>query len=381
MPDCALPPEFKFAGQQREQIKRKIPLMYQLNQFRNAATLTLAVLIILFAKTSFAQVNYSTFNYPDAMGGSTFLTGVRGAAGPGVYITGTFRPQNSSDTQGLLYQGRLSGGGQWTVLNFPSSGGITVTSTALYGPNGLPGENVRLVGSYKQSDTQYDHGLLYEGPPDGSGTWQTIDYPSVGETVLNTIAHSTMGTLVVGNFDTNLATGRAFVYEIASNSWVELQKPGAISITAYGIWHDGGTHYTIAGGYSDGNLLGIDHGYLVNWDSATQMASGWTSYDFANRRIGVAISHFDGVTTDNHGGFYLTGDWVGVIPPNAGAFFAHVGRMPHGVFGEARWIPIAYPSSDLTSGNTVYENNVLGIYTAEGSDVANGFVATVAAPR
>src|SRR5713101_622374 len=339
--------------------------MYQAIQFKSAAALlALTVLTILSARTSFAQVDYSTFNYPDAMGGSTFLTGVRGAGEGNVYVTGTFRPQGSSDTQGLLYQGPLTGGGQWTVLNFPSSGGVTLTSTALYGPNGLPSNNVRLVGSYKRSDTQFDHGLLYEGPPDGSGTWQTIDYPSVGETVLNTIAHSTMGGLIVGNFDTNLATGRAFIYDIDNNSWVELKKTGAVSITAYGIWYNGGTQYTIAGGYSDANLVGVDHGYLVNWDSATQTASDWTSYDYKNRhRIGVDISHFNGITSDNHDGFYLTGVWVGVIPPNAGAFFAHVRRMPHRAFGDARWTEITYPSSpgltvDATSGNTVFENNV-----------------------
>ena len=356
--------------------------MYQAIRFKDAANLlALTVLTILSASTSFAQVDYSTFNYPDAMGGSTFLTGVRGAGGGNVYVTGTFRPQGSQDTQGLLYQGLLDGTGQWTVLNFPSPSGVTVTSTALYGPNGLPFNNVRLVGSYKQSDSQFDHGLLYEGPPDGSGTWQTLDYPSVGETVLNTIAHSTMGGIVVGNFDTNLARGRAFIYDIHNQSWIELKKAGAISITAYGIWHDGGTHYTIAGGYSETNSGGIDHGYLVNWDSSTQMPSGWTSYDFGNGRIRVAISHFDGVTGDNRGGFYLTGDWVGVVPPKAGAFFAHVRRMPDGAFGQARWVPIAYPSSDFTSGNTVFENNVLGVYTVSGSSVINGYVAVVPVPH
>jgi hypothetical protein len=240
---------------------------------------------------------------------------------------------------------------------------------------------VRLVGSYKLSDSQFDHGLLYEGPPDGSGTWQTLDYPSVGETVLNTIAHSTMGGLVVGNFDTNLTRGRAFIYDIHKQSWIELTKSGAVSITAYGIWHDGGTHYTIAGGYSDGNLMGIDHGYLVNWDSATQTSSGWTSYDFGNGRIRVDISHFDGITGDNRGGYYLTGDWLGVIPPHAGGFFAHVSRMPDGAFGQARWVPIAYPSSLLTSGNTVFENNVLGVYTVSGSSVVDGYVAVVPVPH
>jgi hypothetical protein len=356
--------------------------MFPLVQFKIAATLlALAVLIILSANTSFAQADYSTFNYPDAMGGSTFLTGVRGAGDGNVYVTGTFRPQNSNGTEGRLYQGLLDGSGQWTILNFPSSGGVTVTSTALYGPNGLPFNNVRLVGSYKLSDSQFDHGLFYEGPPDGSGTWQTLDYPSVGETVLNTIAHSTMGGLVVGNFDTNLTRGRAFIYDIHEQSWIELTKPGAISITAYGIWHDGETHYTIAGGYSDGNSMGIDHGYLVDWDSSTQIPSGWRSYDFANGRIRVAVSHFDGITTDNRGGYYLTGDWVGVIPPHAGAFFAHVSRMPGGTFGQARWVPIAYPSSVLTSGNTVFENNVLGVYSLSGSSAINGYVAVVPVPH
>jgi hypothetical protein len=137
----------------------------------------------------------------------------------------------------------------------------------------------------------------------------------------------------------------------------------------------------IAGGYSDANVLGVDHGYLVNWDSATHTASDWTSYDFDNRRIGVAISHFNGITGDNHGGFYLTGDWLGVLPPDSGAFLAHVGRMPHRAFGDAHWTPIAYPSADLTSGNTVFENNVIGIYTANGSSATNGYVATVRGHR
>ena len=357
-------------------VKEERPDMCQPIRFKNTTTqLALAVLIMLCANTCFAQVSYSTFNYPGAVGDSTFLTGVRGAGGGDVYITGTYMQQGSTDTQGLLYQGSLSGGDQWTILNFP---GADVTSTALYGPDGLPPDNVRLVGSYKQTETgQQDHGLLYEGPPDGTGTWQTIDFSSVGETVLNTIAHSTMGGLVVGNFDTNLATGKAFVYDIDNNSWVELVKPGAVSITAYGIWYNGGTQYTIAGGYSNANLSGIDHGYLVNWDSAIQTPSDWTSYDFNNSRIGVAISHFNGITGDGRGGFYLTGDWVGVLPPDVGAFFAHVFRVPGRSFSLAQWTQIAYPSAQVTSGNTVFENHVLGVYTVSGSSVVNGYVATV----
>ena len=113
--------------------------MYQPIHFKNITTpLALAILIILWANTCFAQVSYSTFDYPGAVGDSTFLTGVRGAGGGGVYITGTYVPQGSTDTQGLLYQGPLSGVGQWTILNFP---GADITSTALYGPDGLPLDN------------------------------------------------------------------------------------------------------------------------------------------------------------------------------------------------------------------------------------------------
>jgi hypothetical protein len=361
----------------------------------------LGILTPLCVNISFAQVNYSQFNYPDTMGGSFGPTGVRGAEGRDVYVTGAVHPTPPPtptpacfvDSHGLLYKGKLNGNGSWTVLDYPSSSGTTVTGTVLYGPDTLPPSDVRLVGSYticEESGTR-NHGLLYEGPPDGSGTWQTIDFPisaatpspSPGEQVLNTIAHSNMGGLVVGNFDTNLATGRAFVYDIDTNSWVELVKPMAASITAYGIWYNGGTSYTIAGGYADVNFPGIDqHGYLVNWDSTTQTPSDWTNYDFDNGHIRVAVSHFDGITTDNRGGFYLTGDWVSTIPPDSGAFFAHVRRQSRRAFGDARWTEIAYPSSpglmvDTTSGNTVFEDNVLGIYTANGDPTFNGYVATI----
>ncbi len=62
--------------------------MYQPIQFKNTTILlALAILTILCANISFAQVDYSTLNYPGgAMGSSTFLTGIRGAGGENVYI-------------------------------------------------------------------------------------------------------------------------------------------------------------------------------------------------------------------------------------------------------------------------------------------------------
>ena len=54
--------------------------------------------------------------------------------------------------------------------------------------------------------------MIYQGPIDGvGGTWTQIDVPSdganvvggivIGTTVADTILHSTMGDLVVGNYD------------------------------------------------------------------------------------------------------------------------------------------------------------------------------------
>jgi hypothetical protein len=363
---------------------------------------TLAALCLmqfLIANVAFAQAKYSPFNYPQANGGSYGPTGIRSAGGQNVFVTGSVHPALPSptptctpDSHGILYTGPLSGDGSWTVLDYPTSPDITVTGTVLYGPDGLPAGNVRIVGSYtKCEDSQNNtgirnHGLLYEGPPDGSGTWQTIDYGGPllpGEEVHNTIVHSTMGVLAVGNFDTNLVTGRAFVYDIAANSWVELIKP-SVSITAYGIWYNGGTSYTIAGGYSDGDPNGIDHGYLAHWDSATQQASDWTPYDFDNGpHTRVEVSHFDGITTDNQGGFYLTGEWAGdqAGEHRLGGFFAHVPQMPHRAFGDARWRDIEYPSSVITTGNTVFENNVFGIYFVSLDSPFSGYIANVQGHR
>ena len=131
----------------------------------------------------------------------------------------------------------------------------------------------------------------------------------------------------------------------------------------------------------------------MNWDSATQTASDWRSYDFENGHTQVAISHFDGITTDNHGGFYLTGTWLGGAnppnPPTLGGFFAHVRQMPHRAFGDAHWREIFYPSSPgldvlTTTGNTVFENNVLSIFTAipeSTPGLLRGYLATVQGHR
>jgi hypothetical protein len=321
-------------------------------------------------------VRYSTLNYPNsASGGSTLLTGIRGVENStDVYITAIYEPPGGG-MNGLLYQGPLKGGGTWLQLAYPSSPGVTVTSTALYGPDNNGPGSVVLVGNYTTAEQGDDVpiGLLYLGPPDGSGTWSTITPPGAAVT----IAHSSNGGVVVGNYDTLkvVPTGKAFIYDISSGTFYDLVKPGAVSITAYGIWYNGGTSYTITGGYTD---PAGSAGYLVDWDSSTHTASNWTSYSDPNQAGGAnLLTHFEGITTDGAGGYNLASDQVdadsGVL---TAAAIANVPRESSGVFGPATWRHIAYPKSSLTSANSVYQNSIIGIYQL-GTDVSSGFVSTI----
>lgn len=346
-----------------------------------------------FAINLHAQVSYSTLNYPGgAVGDSTFLTGIRAVGDGSVYMTGVYTPAGQTATQGLIYEGSLAGTGTWHTLN-ASIGGQTVTSTALYGPNPNGAGVIRAVGSYKTvASGSVDIGVLYNGSTNGNGTWTSMNAVSLNASTINTIAHSTMGNYVVGNYDTNI-TGKAFIYDVGTQGWINLNGGNGanggdgisggniISITAYGIWWNGGSNYTIAGGFSNGvSLVGLDQGYIVDWDSSTNTTSHWKSYNFNNVPITDSVSHFDGITSDGGTGYNLTGDWIGLGAADGLGFFANVGRAGDGSFTEASWTQINYPSCVVTSGNSVYENSVIGIYTLAGGNGTYGYVATVPEP-
>jgi hypothetical protein len=331
------------------------------------------------------------------------VTGIRSDSSHSgsVVITGS-AVSPSGETTSALYEGPLEAvafapSSSWKILQ-PVFAGETVTSSTFYGPNtarfdpSLGTGNIRAVGSYKYSEgasgPNADHGMIYQGPINGvGGTWTQIDASSLvsSGTLLNTIAHSTMGNLVVGNYDTSLTTGHAFIYNIAGSSWTELNPTGSLSVTAYGIWQNGGsgsTSYTIAGGFSDLNHGGVDEGYLVDYDSITHALAHLATFNFDNKPIASLISHFDGITATANG-YNLTGDYVDLAHGGKlGAFFASVERLPDGSFSNADWTNIAFtspstPNVTLTSGNTVIGNNVLGIYVSDGT--SSSYLATVLA--
>lgn len=335
-------------------------------------------------------VTYTAFNCPGTNNVSfPGVSGIRGVNGSNtdVYITGVYVQYGSAHA--FLYQGPVLGGGVCNQFNFPSdiSAGRTVTSTSLYGPDNNGAGNVVVVGSYTtlESGPATQLGLLYQGAADGSTVlgYKTLD-PSIlspGEPVIYTLGHSTMGGVVVGNYDTRLATGKGFIYNINTGQYYPLLKPGgSASLTAYGIWYNGGTSYTIAGGYSVVNQGGVDAGFITDWDSSTQSMSNFTTLNYNNSPISLIGTHFQGITTDNNGGYNLSADWQYVGQAGTFPSFAHISRNSDGGFtaSTTQWTGFSYyPGSSWTSANTVYQNYVLGLFQMGTPTMDYGYVATI----
>ena len=304
--------------------------------------------------------------------------GIRNSDTSGQYlITGT------SGVHGLLYEGPISGaGGTSYSVNFPNA-----TSTSVYGPDALKGGGVRLVGSYKNGDGTV-HGFLFEGTTADlaqAGNYRTIDYPNAKYSYV----HSTMGGLAVGNADgpegnLPLGTGHAFLYDIAKSTFLpDIVYPGSTSTTAYGIWYNGGTSYTICGGYSSiqGSSRTVGAGYLVDYDSATGKFTNWTSFNDPNGLIGQDyVTHFEGISSTESGVYTLSADSAQTGSANlTQGSWVTVRRNPDGSFGAGVWVDLNYPGVDpstaITSSNSVAGNQVVGIVIGTTGTIS--FQATV----
>jgi len=357
-----------------------------------------ALLSLTLGAASLQAVDYSSFDNAPGI----IITGVRSTSTTTDDVVLTASYNDGTKTYAALYSGSLAAApgasiGAWTTF-LPDFDGQAVSNATLYGPNtstytsSIGTGNVIAVGSYKyglsgQPGADLDHGLIYQGSVNGGGTYTQIDATALGGSSLrNTIAHSNMGSLVVGNYDTGGA-GRAFIYNMSGtgdSAWTNLNPTGTgtqpVSITAYGIWQNSEDIYTIAGGISEVGSLnedGLDSGYLVNYNAADGTYSNYTTFQYDNQPLSSLISHFDGITATEDG-FNLTGDYL-TTDGGLGAFFANVKvNQVTGAFENMTWTEISISDALGTSGNTVVGNNVLGIYvTADGS---TSYLATVPEP-
>ena len=321
--------------------------------------------------------------------GSTEITGVRGVNNStDVFLTGINMDTTTTPTTnyGLLYRGPLliASVNSWNKIG-PAKTIIkkigTETSSGLnfYGPNnGSVAGSIVVAGNYNLVSASGAFGLLYQGDINGNGVYTKIDPSSLITpplTLANTIAHSNMNSYVVGNYDTSDLVGHAFIMAMGNtpndpNTYTYVEIPpslvtgGAISMTAYGIWYNSSlNNYTIAGGFSKvlGNN-GLSTGYVVDWDPVNNF-SNFTPIYYNNDSSTSKVSHIEGITTDNAGGYYLSVDWAqsGSTYP-AGAALAQLGRSPSGGFTTPSWTAFGFPGATITSANTVFGKNVLGIY-------------------
>jgi CHRD domain len=344
------------------------------------------------------------------------VTGVRGAAHGNVVLTGSAATGDGTQTAPFLYQGRLaSAAGAAVSVLTPSFGGVTTATfygpdTHRFNPAGIPRGQVRAVGSYESSSAPagvLNQGMIYRGPLNGAGgSWTSIDVPAHGAHtaghvracprarrncfVMDTIAHSTMGNLVVGNYDLSpavpggLVSGNAFIYNMTKHQWTLLRLGGSLSskTTLYGIWQDGGDkspRYTLAGGSSahGSSARGTQRAFLMNYNERTGTFGRPTYFSYGNAPS--LLTHFEGITAVQ-GGFHL------VAQSSAQSVsLAFVPFNPRtGAFGTARWHPVNVMQSPVCSsgcsavtGNTVYDSNVMGLYLQTGSPALHTYLATV----
>lgn len=307
------------------------------------------------------------------------VTGVRQDTGGNTLLTGgTDTPSLNTNSAAFLYDGPLgsipsatNGTGLYLFhYNNDSSNG-----SQFYGPNtslfdsSLGAGNIRVVGAYKNAGATYQNSMIYTGPLDGSGTWTNVVAPGNGtNTVGDTILHSTMGNIAVGNYDyTNEPTqGVGFIYNLTDASYSDI-KFGLWSTTAYGIWYNGGSKYSIVGGFSDitNGLESIGKAYIVNYDSTTQLFTDFKSFSFNNDPS--IVTHFEGISAYSNGFSVCATELVGT---NLSASYVFIATNNDGSFDtNVTWRAVTNTvdtNSLVITGDTVIGTNVMGIYNVNG---------------
>jgi uncharacterized protein with beta-barrel porin domain len=309
--------------------------------------------LCLIPAPAVAQLTYTPLQFD----GSNFtgVTGIRGDNMTGNYAI----PGNGGNTGGLLY--RFSTG---TFEPFPTAtasgsnfpGAISSTP---YGPSvGAPTGILRVVGSFITASYPFNQSFLSDAAAAPGQQITPLFFPSSpANATLETIAHSTFGNQVVGNYDSRLATGNAFIYDIASGTYTTNNRPGAKSTTAYGAWGN-----RIAGGSTDTGGGGLEHGYIYNQNTGV-----FRLYDAPG--VGTIATHFEGITAGGRAGEYnLVADSVDARGTHAWA--VHVDAN-----GVATWVELKVPGAITTSGNSIYQDTAIGIFVDRG--ITKAFTTTV----
>ena len=278
----------------------------------------------------------------------------------------------------------------------PDQPGETTDSTTTYSADYLGGDQLRIVGTYSNTGASNELGWVFTGSLadiDDPDRYTSLPFPT--ETASWNIPHSTSGGLVVGNYNSSTfedkpaGGGRAYVYDAVNQVYLvpSMVYPGSGSNTLYGIWWNGGTSYTLCGGYSNlpvNNLLNpnipLENALMVDFDSSTNTFSNWKTFKYSNPVTGYsAVTHFEGISGVEDGKYTLAG--VALDEGATVAGFVTVYRNADGSFGDMSWTDLKPTNSDGTPvdgtafADSVYGNAVVGI--APGDSGVNAYTATI----
>ena len=344
---------------------------------------------------------YNPGNDPSVV---TYLQGLKQGNQPGTYLLVGANNSPGPTPQGLVYRGPLdavssngvSGSGTWSLVAAPKR--FRAAGTSVYGPDNLVGGQADLVGAFTRNlgtDTPTPRnpavlGFTYSGAVDGSDRrgWQQVQgRTQAGTKGTYTFVHSVDGGLAVGNADNADVDGltgyfslssTAFIVDLETGKQTEIRFPDdrnpLVTHTAYGIWFNGGSSYTIAGGSGEVLRRGSDRvelgaGYLIDYDAVTGRFSNYTTFPYRNRGRTDLISHFEGIYRTPNGQYRLPATVAAAngLGDLTIASVVTVKRNRQGGFREqARWddLPITRTSdgaqSVLSTANSLYGDAVVG---------------------
>ncbi|MFM8890193.1 MAG: hypothetical protein ACKOTB_00990, partial [Planctomycetia bacterium] len=348
----------------------------------------------LATKTSYTVTASVATTTPDVTLPVAGWQGLTTAGSPGRYLfTGTTtNPNDTSETAGLLYEGPITAqGGAGYVMVMPDQPGHTTDGTTSYSADALGNGQMRIVGTYSNSGKANELGFVFNGTVADVGNAASYEpIPRPHPSASWNVPHSTSGGLVVGNYDSSTyqdrpaGGGRAYVYDAVNRRYLvhSMVYPGSASNTAYGIWWNGGSSYTICGGWSESpvnNLLDpgtpLSKALLVDFDSDTGLFSNWKSFTYTPPSGGGAgITHFEGISGVEPGKYTLAA--VSLVDGETSAGFVTVYRNADGSFGDMEWTDLTPPvSGGAAFADSVYGNAVVGI-DPSGSGV-NAYQATI----
>jgi len=349
-------------------------------------------------------------------------------------VTGFYRTETNTNSQSFVYQGYArppgkalegrkrseeKGDGVFHNLNYPPQPNLTPTATELYSLDLISKRKIHAVGSFSAEEFTGVQGCLYTGPLTGLGkSWpsgQQSELSSRSESpvkaegdwkplvpqgltvlpILNTIAHSVMGDVVVGNYKTDERFSNAFIYDIKTDQYFPLvtSEFPIVSISAYGVWHNGNEgysrpsgqrskrsgedhsrpsgqrseeEYVIVGGLARSGLNpDIIEGFMVNWNNKTRRLSKWRLFTAPDS----AATHFEGISRSNSFSDDCANSYTLAAQSALNPYF--VRASDH----DSTWKVLNYPGSSTTTSDSVAGDIVIGSFILEDASQLQGYVS------